>query len=84
MPTARPQLAFLVAGIVLLALPLVAMVGLLALGAAASADSRTGLDGIAAGEVSSLFIVLAVLWILLLVAATLAVVWRLTRRAARS
>jgi uncharacterized membrane protein len=83
MPTPRPQLAFLVAAVVLLALPLLAMVGLLALGAAAMADIGAGLDGVAAGEVSGLFVVMSVLWILLLVAAILALVWRLTRQTTR-
>lgn len=84
MRTSKPQVAFMAAAMVLLVMPLLVMFGLTALGIATQAGIASRVSGVLNGEAGWAVLTLFVIWVLLVVAAVLALVSRLTRRATRS
>lgn len=80
METPRPQAAFMAAALVLLVLPLLALIGMSALGVALGDAARAGLTD---GETPGLLIAAFLVWVVLAVTVVLLVVARVVRRTPR-
>jgi len=74
----QPEIAFLAAALVLLVLPVLAMVGLTALGVALG--QMSAMHRLVDAEAGWIFVTMSAAWLVLVVIAVLMLVARLTRR----
>ena len=75
-----PERAFMVAALVLAALPLLVVVGLAILGAAAKTGALSFMNPLVSGSASGVFVAAFVVWVLLVVIIVLALVWLIVQR----